>query len=93
MEEVVLFTRQKRDGSAESEQQTLEAQIRVIEEYAGQLNLRIRDRFVEAGISARESNRISSASLRGPGDHHLLGRPLDQEPCGLQRLCGFAEWP
>jgi DNA invertase Pin-like site-specific DNA recombinase len=54
MEEVVLFTRQKRDGSAESEQQTLEAQIRVIEEYAGQLNLRIRDRFVEAGISAHD---------------------------------------
>ena len=54
MEEVVLFTSQKRDGSAESEQQTLEAQIRVIEEYAGQLNLRIRDRFVEAGISAHD---------------------------------------
>ena len=64
MNRAVIITRQRGESSAGTEQQTLDAQVREIEELAKHMKLQIVDRVVCAGISARDLNLKAVAYLQ-----------------------------
>ena len=64
MNKAVIITRQRGESTTGTEQQTLDAQVREIEDFARRMDLQIVDRVVCAGISARDLTRKTVAYLQ-----------------------------
>ena len=64
MNKAVIITRQRGESSAGTEHQTLDAQVREIEDFARRMNLEIVDRVICVGISASDLVSIAVAYLQ-----------------------------
>ena len=68
MNKAVIITRQRGESSAGTEQETLDAQVREMENFARCMNIQIVDRVVRAGISARDLALEAVAYLQAHSD-------------------------